>query len=78
ILYLFDILPILLVYSVGIKNTLASFFMYQFHYDIQNRFLLSFFTILSLVFIINFGQKIIILVMRLLFFPFIIALLVLS
>lgn len=78
ILYLFAILPILLVYSVGITNTLASFFKYQLHYDIQNRFLLSFFTILSLVFIINFGQKLIIRVMSFLVFPFIIALLVLS
>ncbi len=39
ILYLFAILPILLVYSVGITNTLASFFKYQLHYDIENRFL---------------------------------------
>lgn len=78
ILYLFAILPILLVYSVGITNTLASFFKYQLHYEIHNRFLLSFFTILSLVFIINFGQKLIIRVMSFLVFPFIIALLVLS
>ncbi|MFV9931542.1 MAG: aromatic amino acid transport family protein [Francisella endosymbiont of Hyalomma asiaticum] len=78
ILYLFAILPILLVYSVGITNTLASFFKYQLHYDIENRFLLSFFTILSLVFIINFGQKLIIRVMNFLVFPFIITLLVLS
>ncbi|WP_432773220.1 aromatic amino acid transport family protein [Francisella salimarina] len=78
ILYLFAILPILLVYSVGITNTLASFFKYQLHYEIHNRFLLSFFTILLLVFIINFGQKLIIRVMSFLVFPFIIALLVLS
>ncbi|AFJ42585.1 aromatic amino acid transport family protein [Francisella orientalis] len=78
VLYLFAILPILLVYSVGITNTLVSFFKYPLHYDIQNRFLLSFFTILSLVFIINFGQKLIIRVMSFLVFPFIIALLVLS
>ncbi|MDE4957639.1 serine/threonine protein kinase, partial [Francisella tularensis subsp. holarctica] len=70
ILYLFAIVPILLAYSVGITNTLARFFKYQFHYDIQNRFLLSFFTIRSLVFIINFGQKLIIRVMSLLVFPF--------
>ncbi|MDE5018797.1 serine/threonine protein kinase, partial [Francisella tularensis subsp. holarctica] len=69
ILYLFDILPILLVYSVGITNTLARFFKYQFHYDIQNRLLLSFYTILSLVCIKNFGQKLIIRVMSLLVFP---------
>lgn len=78
ILYLLAIFPILLVYSVGITNTLQSFIHYQFHYDIQNRFLLSFCTIAFLVFIINFGQNFIIRVMSFLVFPFIISLIVLS
>ena len=45
ILYLLAIFPILLVYSVGITNTLQSFLHYQLEIDIQNRFLLSFCTI---------------------------------
>jgi serine transporter len=78
ILYLFAILPILLVYSVGITNTLAYFCLHQLHCEVPNRLLLSFLTIAVLVFIINFGQKLIIRVMSFLVFPFIIALIALS
>ncbi|MED7788060.1 aromatic amino acid transport family protein [Francisella sp. 19X1-34] len=78
ILYLFAILPILLVYSVGITNTLANFCSHQIHCEVPNRLLLSFLTIAALMFIINFGQKLIIRVMSFLVFPFIIALVALS
>ncbi|WP_150467782.1 aromatic amino acid transport family protein [Francisella sp. SYW-9] len=78
ILYLFAILPILLVYSVGITNTLANFYSHQIHCEVPNRLLLSFLTIIVLVFIINFGQKLIIRVMSFLVFPFIFALIALS
>lgn len=78
ILYLFAILPILLVYSVGITNTLVDFCAHQLYCEVPDRLILSFFTIALLVFIINFGQKLIIRVMSFLVFPFIIALIILS
>lgn len=77
-LYLFAILPILFVYSVGITNTIQSFSQNQLHYVIENRLLLSFITILIMTIIVNFGQKLIIRLMSLLVYPFIAALLLLS
>lgn len=78
VLYLLAIFPILLVYSVGITNTLQSFLHHQLDLDVQNRFLLSFCTIAFLAFVINFGQRFIIRVMSLLVFPFILSLIILS
>lgn len=78
ILYLFAILPILLVYSVGITNTVINFSHNQLNLYLENRLLTSFFIIALLVLTISFGQKIIIRIMSFLVYPFIIALLILS
>ncbi|AIT09550.1 serine/threonine protein kinase [Candidatus Francisella endociliophora] len=78
ILYLFAIFPILLIYSVGITNTLENFCYHQLYCEVPSRLLLSFITIASLIFIINFGQKFIIRVMSLLVYPFIFILIFIS
>jgi serine transporter len=78
VLYLLAILPILYVYSVGITNTVHDFALNQFNYGIENRALLSFCTVGILIFIVNFGQDLIIRLMSLLVYPFILILMVIS
>lgn len=70
-LYFLAIYPILLVYSVGITNTVDSFFVHQLGLSSPPRMLLSFLLIAMLMGIVHFGENLIVRVMSILVFPFI-------
>lgn len=78
VLYFFAIYPILLVYSVGITNTLESFLVNQLHVTPPPRILLSFLLIAILMIIVQFGETIITKVMSVLVFPFVAILMVIA
>lgn len=78
LLYLFCILPILFIYSVGIVNTLLDFFKYQLHYSIQYRFLACFSIITILILLVSCGRDFIIRIMSFIVIPFIVTLLFIS
>ncbi|PAF46947.1 serine/threonine protein kinase [Helicobacter sp. 12S02634-8] len=78
LLYFCAIFPILLIYSVGITNTLDSFIVHQMHLQAPNRLLLAFILVGILVLIVSFGQEMIVRVMSTLVFPFIIVLMLIA
>lgn len=78
LLYFFAIYPILLVYSVGITNTVISFMENQLHIVAPPRALLSFILIAGLVLISYFGENLVVKVMSVLVFPFIIVLMIVA
>lgn len=78
VLYFFAIYPILLVYSVGITNTVDSFMINQLHITPPPRALLSFILVAVLMVIVHLGENLIVKVMSVLVFPFIAVLLVLA
>ncbi|PAF53956.1 serine/threonine protein kinase [Helicobacter sp. 13S00482-2] len=78
ILYFFAIFPVLLIYTVGITNTLDSFVVHQMHMNSPNRLLLSFILVAILIFIVSFGQEVIVKVMSVLVVPFIIVLMMIA
>ncbi|CUR53682.1 Serine transporter [Serratia symbiotica] len=78
LLYFFAIYSILLVYSVAITNTVNSFIEHQLNIIKPPRCILSLFLIISLMTIIQLGEKIIIKIISILVFPFIIILMILS
>ncbi|MDI2111701.1 serine/threonine transporter [Commensalibacter nepenthis] len=71
LLYFFAIYPILLVYSVGITNTVISFIQNQLHMTPPSRILVSFLLISMLIIIVQFGEVLIVRVMSILVYPFI-------
>jgi serine transporter len=78
LLYLFCILPILLIYSAGIVNTLIDFLNYQLNYSVQYRFIVCLIIISILILLVSFGKKFIARIMSIIVVPFIIVLLILS
>ncbi|MDR0483702.1 MAG: serine/threonine transporter [Alphaproteobacteria bacterium] len=78
VLYFFAIFPILLVYSVGVTNTVISFMEHQLHMVAPPRAILSFFLVAILVLISYFGENLVVKVMSVLVFPFIAVLMVLA
>ncbi|WP_141670912.1 serine/threonine transporter [Gilliamella sp. wkB178] len=78
VLYFFAIYPILLVYSVGITNTVDSFMTHQLGMVAPPRALLSFILVAFLMLIVHFGEELIVKVMSILVFPFITVLMILA
>lgn len=78
LLYFLAIFPILLIYSVGLTNTVASFLEHQLHITPPPRALLSFVLILGLLAVVRCGEQAIVKAMSLLVYPFIVALLFLA
>ncbi len=78
VLYFFAIFPILLVYSVGVTNTVEKFMIEQLHLGEPNRLILSFVLVGILMVIVSFGEKIVVRVMSALVFPFIAVLLLIA
>lgn len=78
VLYFFAIFPILLVYSVGVTNTVEKFMIEQLHMAAPNRLILSGVLVGILMIIVSFGEKIVVRVMSTLVFPFILVLLLIS
>ena len=69
-LYFLAIYPILLVYSVGVTNTVDSFIVHQLGMTSPPRILLSFILLAILMSIVHFGENLIVKVMSVLVFPF--------
>lgn len=78
LLYFLAIYPIVLVYSVGITNTVDSFLVHQLGIIPPPRFILSFLLIAILMVIVHFGENLIVKVMSILVFPFIAVLMLLA
>ncbi len=78
LLYFFAIFPILLIYSVALTNTVASFMSHQLHIEPPPRALLSFVLILGLLAVVRCGEQVIVKAMSLMVYPFIVALLFLA
>ncbi|RKS85886.1 serine transporter [Orbus hercynius] len=78
VLYFFAIYPILLVYSVGITNTVINFMEHQLAMTPPPRVLLSFVLVGALMLIVHLGENLIVKVMSVLVFPFIVVLMILA
>lgn len=78
LLYFFAIYPILLVYSVAITNTVDSFITHQLHLPSPPRAVLSLVLILGLMFIVRFGEAMIVKAMSILVYPFVMVLMLLA
>ncbi|MGM3173541.1 HAAAP family serine/threonine permease [Dickeya lacustris] len=78
LLYFFAIYPILLVYSVAITNTVDSFITHQLHLPSPPRAILSLVLILGLMFIVRFGEAMIVKAMSVLVYPFVAVLMMLA
>lgn len=78
VLYFFAIYPILLVYSVGVTNTVDSFMVHQLGMASPPRALLAFILVAVLMLIVHLGENLIVKVMSILVFPFIAVLMVLG
>lgn len=78
ILYFLAIYPILLVYSVGITNTVSSFMQDQLGIVPPSRWLLSFILVAFLMIVVHFGEKIVVKIMSVLVYPFIIVLILIA
>lgn len=78
LLYFFAIYPILLVYSVAITNTVDSFITHQLHLPSPPRAVLSLILILGLMFIVRFGEAMIVKAMSILVYPFVAVLMLLA
>ncbi|MGK2888976.1 MAG: HAAAP family serine/threonine permease [Candidatus Malihini olakiniferum] len=78
LLYFFAIYPILLVYSVAITNTVDSFITHQLHLPSPPRAVLSLVLILGLMFIVSFGEAVIVKAMSILVYPFVMVLMLLA
>ncbi|KHN55219.1 serine/threonine protein kinase [Dickeya fangzhongdai] len=78
LLYFFAIYPILLVYSVAITNTVDSFITHQLHLPSPPRAILALILILGLMFIVRFGEAMIVKAMSVLVYPFVAVLMMLA
>ncbi|PWC31220.1 serine/threonine transporter [Azospirillum sp. TSO35-2] len=74
LLYFFTILPILLIYGVGLTNTVQSFMVHQLGMVPPPRMLLSLGLILGLMAVIKLGEQMVVRVMSWLVYPFVIVL----
>lgn len=71
LLYFFTILPILLIYGVGLTNTVQSFMVHQLGMVPPPRILLSLGLILGLMGVIKLGEQMVVRVMSWLVYPFV-------
>lgn len=78
LLYFFAIFPILLIYSVGLTNTVSSFLVNQLHITPPPRAILAFVLILGLLAVVRCGERAIVKVMSMMVYPFIVSLLFLA
>lgn len=81
VLYFLAIYPILLVYSVGITNTVSSFMQEQLHIadnNMPSRWLLSFILVGLLMIVVHFGEKLVVKIMSVLVYPFIVVLILIA
>lgn len=76
--YFLSIYPIMMIYSVGITNTIESFWVNQLQGDPLNRLILSIAVVSILFLVINLGEAAIIKFTSLLVYPLILALLFVS
>ncbi|AWB06738.1 HAAAP family serine/threonine permease (plasmid) [Azospirillum humicireducens] len=74
LLYFFTILPILLIYGVGLTNTVQSFMVHQLGMVPPPRILLSLGLILGLMGVIKLGEQMVVRVMSWLVYPFVLVL----
>ncbi|MBY6263399.1 HAAAP family serine/threonine permease [Azospirillum sp. 412522] len=74
LLYFFTILPILLIYGVGLTNTVQSFLVHQLGMVPPPRILLSLGLILGLMAVIKLGEQMVVRVMSWLVYPFVVVL----
>nr|WP_042445138.1 serine/threonine transporter [Azospirillum sp. B510] len=74
LLYFFTILPILLIYGVGLTNTVQSFMVHQLGMVPPPRILLSLGLILGLMAVIKLGEQMVVKVMGWLVYPFVVVL----
>lgn len=74
LLYFFTILPILLIYGVGLTNTVQSFMVHQLGMVPPPRILLSLGLILGLMGVIKLGEQMVVRVMGWLVYPFVVVL----
>ena len=78
LLYFFAIFPILLIYSVGLTNTVGSFMEHQLGMQAPPRAVLALVLILGLLIVVRCGEQFIVKAMSLMVYPFIVALLLLA
>ena len=78
LLYFFAIFPILLIYSVGLTNTVGSFMEHQLGMKTPPRAVLALVLILGLLIVVRCGEQFIVKAMSLMVYPFIVALLLLA
>jgi len=78
LLYFFAIFPILLIYSVALTNTVGSFMEHQMGLQPPPRAVLALVLILALLAVVRCGERFIVKAMRLMVYPFIVALLLLA
>lgn len=78
LLYFFAIYPILLVYSVGVTNTVDSFIVNQLGLISPPRIVLAFILVGLLMLVVHLGEALIVKVMSVLVFPFIGVLMILG
>lgn len=78
LLYFFAIFPILLIYSVGLTNTVGSFMEHQLGIQTPPRAVLALVLILGLLIVVRCGEQFIVKAMSLMVYPFIVALLLLA
>lgn len=78
LLYFFAIFPILLIYSVGLTNTVGSFMEHQLGMQTPPRAVLALVLILGLLIVVRCGERFIVKAMSLMVYPFIVALLLLA
>ncbi|WP_377806014.1 serine/threonine transporter [Azospirillum sp. A29] len=74
LLYFFTILPILLIYGVGLTNTVQSFMVHQLGMVPPPRILLSLGLILGLMGVIKLGEQTVVRIMGWLVYPFVVVL----
>lgn len=74
LLYFFTILPILLIYGVGLTNTVQSFLVHQMGVVPPPRILLSLGLILGLMGVIKLGEQMVVRIMGWLVYPFVVVL----
>lgn len=74
LLYFFSIYPILLIYGVGITNTVEDFLVYNLHRSAPNRALLAALLILILMVILHAGERWILKVTQWIVYPLVIML----
>nr|WP_295826773.1 serine/threonine transporter [uncultured Azospirillum sp.] len=74
LLYFFTILPILLIYGVGLTNTVQSFMVHQLGMVPPPRILLSLGLILGLMGVIKLGEQMVVRIMGWLVYPFVVVL----